>query len=120
MDFEFSAEQEQLRETVRRAREKAGHLGKIEVEVDSLAAVDEALDAGADVLLLDNMSVAQVAEAVKRVEGRALLEVSGGLNLEMVAEYAATGVGFLSIGALTHSAAAVDISLRIQPLADHR
>jgi nicotinate-nucleotide pyrophosphorylase (carboxylating) len=96
-----------------RARARAGHLRKIEVEAHDLASLEQALAGGADVVLLDNMSVETVREAVQLAAGRAVLEVSGGLNAENVAAYARTGVDFLSLGALTHSASASDISLRL-------
>lgn len=86
---------------------------KIEVEVESLAALEEALQGKADVILLDNMFPSAVAEAVKIAGGRTYLEASGGITLENVRDYAAAGVNGISIGALTHSVAAVDISLRI-------
>ncbi len=86
---------------------------KIEVEVESLAALEEALQGKADVILLDNMFPSAVAEAVKIAGGRVYLEASGGITLENVRDYAETGVNGISIGALTHSVAAVDISLRI-------
>lgn len=86
---------------------------KIEVEVESLAALEEALQGKADVILLDNMFPSAVVEAVKIAGGKAYLEASGGITLENVREYAAAGVNGISIGALTHSVAAVDISLRI-------
>lgn len=88
----------------------------IEVEVETLDQVDEALQAGADILLLDNMSTATIAEAVRRSRGRAKTEVSGGVTLERLAEIAACRPDFVSIGALTHSAPAVDISFDIEPL----
>jgi nicotinate-nucleotide pyrophosphorylase (carboxylating) len=96
------------------ARAHAPHLLKIEVECTTLELVDEALVAGADVILLDNMSTAMMREAVLRIRERAprcLIEASGGLSLGRVREVAETGVDLLSIGALTHSARAVDFSL---------
>ena len=107
---------------VRRAREQAGHLHKIEVEVGNQEQLQEAIDAGADVILLDNMNPAQIAEAVKFVRdnerGRnILLEASGRITLENVAEYARAGVDFISSGAITHSAPAVDISFKIARIA---
>lgn len=101
---------------VTRARQAAPHTLKIEVEVEDLAGLEEAIAAGADIVLLDNMSPAQLAQAVTLGRGRVLLEASGGVNLSNVAQIAATGVDFISIGALTHSAPAVDLSLRfVQP-----
>jgi len=108
-------------EAVRRARETAGHLHKIEVEVATLEQVKEALDARADILLLDNMNPETVAQAVRIArerEGhdrRTLLEASGGINLSNVRQYAEAGVDLISIGALTHSAPSVDISFKIRP-----
>ena len=81
----------------------------VEVEVDSLDQLDEVLAAGADLVLLDNFSVAEMSEAVRRNSGRALFEASGGLSLSVAADVAATGVDYLAVGALTHSAPALDI-----------
>jgi nicotinate-nucleotide pyrophosphorylase (carboxylating) len=97
-------------EAVRRAREAAPGLA-LEVECRTLAEVEEALGASAPRILLDNMSPAQLREAVALVGGRAELEASGGITLETAREVAATGVDFVSVGALTHSAAALDLSL---------
>ena len=98
-------------EAVRRAREGAPHPLKIEVEVSTLEEVAEAVEAKADILLLDNMDVQRVRESVALVNGRALLEVSGGMALDSVRTFAETGVDILSVGALTHSARAMDISM---------
>ena len=87
----------------------------VEVEAQNLAQVDEALDSGADIILLDNMSTAQLAEAVGRIGGRAKVEISGGVTLERIPELASTGADFVSVGALTHSASAADLSLEIEP-----
>jgi nicotinate-nucleotide pyrophosphorylase (carboxylating) len=89
------------------------HLAKIEVEVESLHDLTEAIAAGVDVVMLDNMSINDMKEAVKMSNGRVILEASGGVRLENVREIAETGVDLISVGALTHSAAAVDISLKI-------
>jgi nicotinate-nucleotide pyrophosphorylase (carboxylating) len=102
-------------EAVRRARAHAPGL-PLEVECRDLAEVDEALAAGAPRLLLDNMSPAQLAAAVKHVAGRAELEASGGVTLQTLREVASTGVDFVSVGALTHSAPALDLSLLLTPL----
>ncbi len=108
-------------EAVRRAREVVGHLHKIEVEVATPEQVREALDAKADILLLDNMTPETVSQAVEIVnerepdDRRTLLEASGGINLSNVRQYAEAGVDLISIGALTHSAPAVDISFKIRP-----
>jgi nicotinate-nucleotide pyrophosphorylase (carboxylating) len=95
---------------VRLARELSPGL-PLEVECENLAEVDEALAAGAPMILLDNMSVAQLAEAVRHVAGRAQLEASGGVTLDTLREVAQTGVDFISVGAITHSAPALDLSL---------
>jgi nicotinate-nucleotide pyrophosphorylase (carboxylating) len=87
----------------------------IEVEAQSLAEVDDALDAGADIVLADNLSVDLIAETVRRARGRARVEVSGGVTLERLPAIAATGADFVSVGALTHSAPAIDISFEIEP-----
>jgi len=86
----------------------------VEVEVESLDELDAALGEGAETVLLDNMSPAQVTEAVRRAAGRAVLEVSGGVTLDTVAAYAAAGVDRISVGALTHSAPALDISMEVR------
>ena len=87
----------------------------VEVEVETLKQVDQALDAGADILLLDNMITDDIREAVRRCRGRARTEISGGVTLARIPELASTGADFVSAGALTHSAPAVDISFDIQP-----
>ena len=93
-----------------RSREKYPKL-KVEVEADTLEQVAQAADAGADIILLDNMTPAQMREAVRLVAGRAKTEASGGVNLKTVRAIAETGVDFISVGAITHSARAVDIGL---------
>lgn len=100
-------------EAVRRVRRSASALLRIEVECTNLVEVREALEAGVDIILLDNMTTAQIREAVQLVRRRALLEASGNMNLERVREVAETGVDFISVGALTHSAPAVDLSMTI-------
>ena len=105
-----------IREACRKAKERLSRHFRICVEVETLEQIDQALNGGADVLLLDNMSPSLVREAVDRIKGRAHTEVSGGITLENVREYAATGVDSISIGALTHSAPAVDISLDVLPV----
>lgn len=102
-------------EAVRRARARAPELA-LEVECRDLAEVDEALAAGAPRLLLDNMTPAQLRIAVAHVAGRAQLEASGGVTLDTLRNVAATGVDFVSVGALTHSAPALDLSLILTPL----
>ena len=106
-------------EAVRKARASAPEL-TLEVECRTLAEVDEALDAGRGgrdfIILLDNMSVEQLTEAVLHVGGRARLEASGGVTLDTLREIASTGVDFVSVGALTHSAPALDLSLLLEPI----
>jgi nicotinate-nucleotide pyrophosphorylase (carboxylating) len=104
-----------LREAVLRARNAAPHTAKIEVEAKTLAEVRAALRAGAEVVLLDNMPPPQVRSAVAAIAGRAAIEVSGGVNYENFIAYALPGVDVISIGALTHSAPAADLSLTIHP-----
>ena len=99
---------------VGQARSRASALLRIEVECTTLAEVQEALDARADIILLDNMATSQISEAVRLVSGRALLEASGNMSLERVREVAETGVDFISVGALTHSAPAVDLSMALR------
>ncbi len=103
-----------VRDAVHSARKLAPHTMKIEVEVTTLTELDEALAAGADIVLLDNMDTATMAEAAQRRDAVApgtLLEASGGITLERIADIAATGVDLISVGALTHSSKALDISL---------
>jgi nicotinate-nucleotide pyrophosphorylase (carboxylating) len=100
-----------VRAAIERARAAAPHTAKIECEVDTIDQLDEAIAAGADIVLLDNMATATVRDAVARVGGRALLEVSGGVALDRVAELAQAGVDAISVGALTHSVAAADVGL---------
>ena len=99
---------------LRAAKASVGHLVKIEIEVDTLAQLHEVLAEGADVVLLDNMGVDQLREAVALVEGAMLTEASGGVNLDTVAAIAATGVDMVSVGALTHSPRVLDLGLDIQ------
>ncbi len=102
-------------EAVRRARASVGHLMKVEVEVDGLDQLDEALAAGPDVIMLDNFTLPMLREAVARTAGRITLEASGGVNLETVRGIAETGVDVISVGALTHSAPALDVGLDAMP-----
>lgn len=95
------------------ARKSAPHLCRIEVEVDTLQQLDAALKAGADVILLDNMRPAQIRAAIQRVAGKAVVEVSGGVKLHNLADYVIPGVNVISIGALTHSAVAADLSMEL-------
>ena len=102
-----------LGEIVKKAQAGASHTVRVEVEVEDLAQVEEALDAGAEILLLDNMDVAEMTRAVKMAKGRAVTEASGLINLDTVRSVAATGVDLISVGALTHSSKALDISLEL-------
>lgn len=102
-----------IKNAVDKVRQEAPHLSSIEVETASMEQIDEALAAGVDVIMLDNMSVDETRIGVKRIEGRAKVEISGGINLDNVRDYALAGSDFISVGALTHSAPAVDISLNI-------
>jgi len=99
---------------VARARENIPHLMKIEVETETMAQVAEALACGADIIMLDNMDSTAMREAVALIAGRALVEASGGVNLETVREIAETGVNIISVGALTHSCRAMDISMLLE------
>ena len=100
---------------VERVREKWGSKYRIEVETRNTAEVQEAVNAGADIVMLDNMSSKECAEAVKMFAGKVLFEASGNMNLEKVREYSSVNVDFISVGALTHSVKAFDFSLRIVP-----
>jgi nicotinate-nucleotide pyrophosphorylase (carboxylating) len=103
-----------IAEAVRRVRRSAGHMVKVEVEVDTLAQLDEALAAGVDAVLLDNMDLPTLREAVRRARGRAATEASGGIRPENVRAVAETGVDLVSIGWLTHSAPALDVALDVE------
>ncbi len=96
---------------VNRARAHAGHLIQIEVEVDTLAQLDEVLSLDVDAVLLDNMNLSDLAKAVRRADGEIMTEASGGVSLENVREIAQTGVDLISVGALTHSPKALDLAL---------
>lgn len=100
-----------ITEAIRRARAYIPHTLKIEIETETLSQVDEALAAGADIIMLDNMSLDEMRTAVSTIGGRALVEASGGVNLERVRAIAETGVDIISVGALTHSPRAMDISM---------
>jgi len=103
-----------IKAAVARMRENIPHTMKIEVESATLEQVRECLACGVDIIMLDNMKPAMMREAVKVAGGRAILEASGGINLDNVREVAETGVDYISVGALTHSAPACDISMRLQ------
>ncbi len=103
-----------IREAVKRMKEANVEM-PIEVEAQSLEQVDEAIAAGADVILVDNLPLDQTREAVSRVRGRAKIELSGGVTLDRLPDLAKTGADYVSIGALTHSAPAVDLSFELEP-----
>jgi nicotinate-nucleotide pyrophosphorylase (carboxylating) len=104
-----------VRPVLERARKHAGHLVKVEIEVDTLAQLREVLDTGlADVVLLDNMDIPTLTEAVELAQGRVVLEASGGVTQESIAKIAATGVDYASSGTLTHSAPSFDCALDIE------
>jgi nicotinate-nucleotide pyrophosphorylase (carboxylating) len=103
-----------LKEVIQLALARASHTIRVEVEVESMDQVNEALDAGAHIIMLDNMSVEQMADAMKVIGDRALVEASGGITYDTVRAVAETGVDLISIGALTHSVNALDISLDLE------
>ncbi len=96
---------------IERAKLQLPHTLKIEIETCDLTEVAEALQAGADIIMLDNMNLDEMRQGVKLIAGKALVEASGGVNLERVRDIAETGVNIISVGALTHSVTAVDISM---------
>jgi nicotinate-nucleotide pyrophosphorylase (carboxylating) len=104
-----------IAEAVRRVRGSVGHMVKLEVEVETLGQLDEALAAGAEAVLLDNMDLVTLREAARRARGRAVTEASGGIHPENVREVAETGVNLVSLGWLTHSAPALDVALDVVP-----
>jgi nicotinate-nucleotide pyrophosphorylase (carboxylating) len=106
-----------VRAAVERARAAVGHTVIVEVEVDTLEQLGEALEVGADAVLLDNMNIDELRRAVEMVGGRLVTEASGGITLDTAAAAAATGVDLLSIGALTHSAPSLDLTLELDPTA---
>jgi nicotinate-nucleotide pyrophosphorylase (carboxylating) len=110
-DNHLAAVEGDINLAVKRARSVAPAGIKVEVECDNLEQVRAAIDAGADVILLDNMGLLDLREAVKLVDGRAVTEASGGVTLETVRQIAETGVNWISVGALTHSAPALDLAL---------
>jgi nicotinate-nucleotide pyrophosphorylase (carboxylating) len=103
-----------IAQAVGRARGHAPHAVRIEVEVESIEQLDEAIGAGADVVMLDNFDLDRIEEAVRRARGRALVEISGGVTLDRIAALGAAGADFISVGAITHSAPAADIALDIR------
>jgi len=104
-----------LKEVVKKARKHAPRAMRVEVEVESVKQAQEALSAGVDIIMLDNMEKEDMRKAVKLVKGKAMLEASGGITLDNVRSVAEAGVDYISIGALTHSAKALDISLEVEP-----
>jgi len=105
-----------IRAAIERARARAPHSSRIEIEVSSLAELEQALEVGAEIVMLDNFAPADVLEGVRLTRGRALVEVSGGVTLERIAELGKAGVDVISVGALTHSVAAADIALDVERL----
>lgn len=105
-----------IKNAVERVRANVSHMTKIEVEVQTLEDLETAIESGADVVMLDNMSLAEVKKAVDHAAGRVLLEASGNITLDRVKEVAQTGVDIISIGALTHSVQALDLSFKITSL----
>jgi nicotinate-nucleotide pyrophosphorylase (carboxylating) len=105
-----------VRAAIERARSGGHRLLRIEVECETMEDVAEALGTGVDVILLDNMAVREIAEAVRRIAGRSLVEASGGVTLATVREIAETGIDLISVGALTHSAPAADLSMDLELL----
>ncbi len=105
-----------IKEATKRARSQAPHTLKIEVEAENIAQVQECLACAVEIIMLDNMNPAQLREAVKIAKGKALLEASGGVNIDNIREIAESGIDLISIGALTHSAPAVDISMRLNTI----
>jgi nicotinate-nucleotide pyrophosphorylase (carboxylating) len=103
-----------IKPAVEQARARRPDL-TLEIEAQTLAEVEDALTVGADVILVDNMRTADIRDAVKRAKGRAKIEISGGVTLDRIPELALTGAEYVSVGALTHSAPAVDISFEIEP-----
>lgn len=104
-----------IKRAVRMVKERTPHTYKIEVEAENIKQVKECLDCGVEIILLDNMDIPTINDAVNLAKGKAILEVSGGVKLNNVKEIAQTGVDLISIGALTHSAPACDISMRFTP-----
>ena len=116
----LSAHKMSLSQACRLARQEAPHGLRISVEVESMEQVRQALQGKADVILLDNMSPSKIQEAVETIKGKALVEVSGGITMNNIRDIAKTGVDIISIGALTHSAPAMDLSMDIIPSGSQR
>jgi nicotinate-nucleotide pyrophosphorylase (carboxylating) len=103
-----------VKQAVMAARQHMPHTMRVEVEVENLEMIDEALEVKADIIMLDNMTPEQMREAIEKIAGRALIEASGGVTEETIVDIAKTGVDYISIGALTHSIKSLDISLDIE------
>lgn len=102
-----------IKEAIFKVKERIPHIIKVEVEVESIKGLEEAIEAGADIVMLDNMETSEMKKAVKITNGRVILEASGGINMDTVTDVAKTGIDIISVGALTHSVKAMDISLNI-------
>jgi nicotinate-nucleotide pyrophosphorylase (carboxylating) len=105
-----------IKKAIESIKDKLSHLVKIEVEVSDLDGVKEALEAGADVIMLDNMDIDQIKEAIEFINGKSVVEISGGVTIDSLNQLADTGVDIISAGALTHSARSVDISMQIKTI----
>lgn len=103
-----------IKEAVKRARQHNHHLIKIEVEAQSIEQVKSAIESGVDVIMLDNFSVKGVKDAIELIDGRAEVEVSGGINHDNIGEYSRLGIDYISIGSLTHQAVSLDFSLEVE------
>ena len=103
-----------VRPALERVRTSVGHTVTVELEVDTFEQLEEGLAVGVDAVLLDNMTVEELRRAAAMVDGRAVTEASGGVTLDNIAEIAATGVDVISVGALTHSAPSLDVSLELE------
>ena len=102
-----------IKQAIEKIRKNVSHMQKIEVEVSNISEVLEAVEAGADIIMLDNMNIDEIKDAIKLIDGKALVEVSGGIKKDDINQLSNIGVDIISIGALTHSARSVDISMRI-------
>ena len=105
-----------IKKAIERIKDKLSHLVKIEVEVSNLYEVKEAIEAGADVIMLDNMDIDHIKKAIEFIKRKAVVEISGGVTIDSLNQLADTGVDIISAGALTHSARSVDISMRIKSI----
>ena len=105
-----------IKKAIESIKDKLSHLVKIEVEVSDLDSIKQALEAGADVIMLDNMDIDQIKKAIKFINGKSVVEISGGVTIDSLNQLADTGVDIISAGALTHSARSVDISMQIRSI----